>query len=104
MDESNQIEVPASFSQLFRNASGRLQAPAQTVLARYELCEDLACALTEQAQALYHNGHSDEAGVLLGLHAAISGPASGLNAAEANWVVQRLAELLNWRAPHLPAA
>lgn len=47
MDASNQIEVPPSFSQLFRSRSGRLLQPAETVLQRYELCEDLACTLTE---------------------------------------------------------
>lgn len=104
MDESNQIEVPPSFSQLFRSASGRLQVPTQTVLARYELCEDLANALTAQAHNLYHSGHSDEAGVLLALHSAVSAPDAGLSGAEAGWVVQRLAELLDWRAPQLPAA
>ncbi|MFC4623158.1 hypothetical protein ACFO3A_13175 [Comamonas nitrativorans] len=101
---TNQIEIPPSFSQLFRHRSGRLLHPASTVLARYELCEDLACALVEQAQSLYHGGHSDEAGVLLGLHGAISGPDAGLSPSEAHWVVQRLAELLQWKAPLLPAA
>lgn len=101
---TSQIEIPPSFSQLFRHRSGRLLHPASTVLQRYELCEDLACALVEQAQSLYHNGHSDEAGVLLGLHGAISGPDTGLTHAEASWVVQRLAELLQWKAPLLPAA
>ena len=62
---SNQIEIPPSFSQLFRSPAGRLTAPATTVLQRYELCEDLACALVEQAQSIYHRGHSDEEAVLL---------------------------------------
>ena len=100
---SNQIEIPPSFSQLFRSHAGRLTAPATTVLQRYELCEDLACALVEQAQNIYHRGHSDEEAVLLGLHSAIASPAAGLSPAEGQWVILRLAELLQWRAPQLPA-
>jgi hypothetical protein len=80
-----------------------LTAPATTVLERYELCEDLACALVEQAQSIYHRGHSDEEAVLLGLHSAIGSPAAGLSPAEGQWVILRLAELLQWRAPQLPA-
>lgn len=99
---SSQIDIPPSFSQLFRSPAGRLTVPATTVLTRYELCEDLACALVEQAQALYHGGHSDEEAVLLGLHTAIGTPEAGLAPAEAQWVILRLAELLQWRAPQLP--
>lgn len=102
MDASNQIEVPPSFSQLFRSRSGRLLQPAETVLQRYELCEDLACTLTEQAQQLYQRGHSDEEAVLLGLYHAIAGEGAGLAQAEARWVTLRLAELLRWRSPSLP--
>ena len=36
---SNQIEIPPSFSQLFRSPAGRLTAPVTTVLVRYALCE-----------------------------------------------------------------
>ncbi len=102
MDASNQIEVPPSFSQLFRSRSGRLLQPAETVLQRYELCEDLACTLTEQAQQLYQRGHSDEEAVLLGLYHAIAGEGAGLAQAEARWVTLRLAELLDWHSPSLP--
>lgn len=102
----SQIVIPESFSALFRNRAGRLLTTAHEVAQRYELCEDLACALVEQAQHLYHSGHSDEEAVLQGLHHSINTPQTGLAAAEAVWVTLRLAELLAWRAPQLllPAA
>lgn len=68
----------------------------------YELCEDLACLLVKQAQTLYYSGNSSEEGVLLGFHAGLADEGSVVSTAEAGWVIQRLAELLEWRAPQLP--
>lgn len=98
MDDDNQIIVAPSFIALCSDEHGRLRQSPDTVRERYELCEDLACSLVEQAQALYHEAPS-EAGVLRGIHAAVASPATGLAPAEARWVVLRLAELLNWPAP-----
>ena len=103
MDESSQITVPPSFSALFADRSGRLKTPKVEILARYELCEDLACHLVEQAQTLYHSGNSSEEGVLLGFHAGLATEGSVVSPGEASWVVLRLAELLEWRSPSLPA-
>lgn len=66
--------------------------------------EDLACHLVEQAQTIYHSGNASEEGVLLGFYAAISGEASAVSPREAGWIIQRLAELLEWKAPKLPEA
>ncbi|MET1114273.1 MAG: hypothetical protein ABWY08_04855 [Comamonas sp.] len=101
MSEGNQLTVAPSFAALYADRSGRLRTPALEVLARYELCEDLASHLVEQAQLLYHREAPSEAGVLLGMHAALRVDDSLLNAAEAGWVVQRLAELLEWKCPAL---
>lgn len=98
MDDGNQILVPSSFIALCSDERGRLRETPDTVRERYELCEDLACSLVAQAQALYHEAPS-EAGVLRGIHAAVVSPATGLAPLEARWVVLRLAELLNWPAP-----
>lgn len=103
MDDTSQIQPTESFAQLFRNRAGVLKTPIAEVVARYELCEDLACHLVEQAQTLYHSGNSSEAGILLGFHAALSVEGGPFTPAEAGWVIQRLAELLEWRAPQLPA-
>lgn len=102
MHDDNQILVPPSFIALFSDARARLMAPADEVRARYELCEDLACHLVEQAQLLYHGGARSEEGVLLGIHAGLSGPDAGVSEGEARWITLRLAELLDWRSPELP--
>ena len=102
MDDTSQIQPPESFADLFRSRAGILKTPIADVVARYELCEDLACHLVEQAQTVYHAGNTSEEGVLLGFYAAISGEGSAVTTAEAGWIIQRLAELLQWRAPQLP--
>lgn len=102
MSEGNQLTVAPSFAALYADRTGRLRTPAAEVLARYELCEDLASHLVEQAQILYHREAPSEAGVLLGMHAALR-DGGVLSSAEAGWVVQRLAELLEWKCPALPA-
>ena len=49
MSDDNQLFVPPSFVALFHDARGRLREPKAQLLARYELCEDLAQLLVEQA-------------------------------------------------------
>lgn len=102
MSDDNQLSVPPSFAALYSDRIGRLRSPADEVCARYELCEDLACHLVEQAQQLYQSEAPSEAGVLLGIHAGLCAEGALLSRAEAGWVVQRLAELLDWRCPVLP--
>ncbi len=97
----SQIHIPHSFIELFRSPNGKLHSSAEEILTRYELCEDLAQALTEQAQTLYHSGHSDEGAVLYSLYQGLSNADSGLSLPEAQWCIQRLAELLQWRCPLL---
>lgn len=104
MDDTSQIQPPTSFADLFRSRAGILKTPIAEVVARYELCEDLACHLVEQAHTIYHSGNASEEGVLLGFYAAISGEASAVSPREAGWIIQRLAELLEWKAPKLPEA
>jgi hypothetical protein len=97
MDDPNQIEVPPSFLALFATPSGlRLTEPLSFVRERYELCEDLAQALTEQAGAVqFRTGQAPDV-VLRGMQKALSTPGSAVQPAEAQWVVRRLAELLGW--------
>lgn len=100
MDDPNQIEVPPSFTALFTSPSGhRLTEPMAVVRRRYELCEDLAQMLSEQAAtALFKSGGS-ESDVLAGIASALAGADAGLAATEATWVVTRLAEIVGWDAP-----
>ena len=105
MDDTSQIQPPPSFAELFRTRSGKLSAPIAEVVARYELCEDLANHLVEQAQRLHHGAAvPSEEEILDRMLAALTTPESGFTLPEARWVVTRLAELLNWPAPLLPDA
>ncbi|CAB5656337.1 Uncharacterised protein [Delftia tsuruhatensis] len=101
MDDTSQIQPPPSFAALYADRHGRLKASIAEVVARYELCEDLSSHLVEQAQTLYHTGNSSEVGVLLGIHAGLAAEGSIVSPGEARWIVQRLAELLEWQAPLL---
>jgi hypothetical protein len=100
MDDYNQIEVPPSFVALFTSPSGvRLTEPMTTVRRRYELCEDLAQMLTDQAStALFKSGGSERE-VLEKMQLALTDAESPVQPAEATWVVRRLAELLGWESP-----
>lgn len=104
MDDFNQIEVPPSFVALFTPPGGhRLTRPMAEVRDRYELCEDMAQMLTEQAGTLQFKTGGSERDVLSTLRAALSGPESVLEPVELSWVLTRLAELLGWEPP-APAA
>ncbi len=97
----NQILVPSSFIAVHADARGRLLVSADQLRTRYELCEDLASALVEQAQTLFHVQAPSESEVLQRIHAGLCSVESGFSAAEAAWVVSRLAELLSWPCPAL---
>ena len=102
MDNENQITPPPSFLEVYSDQRGRLREPIDTVRARYELCEDLASALVDQAQTLYHVQAPSEAEILRRIHAGLCTAESGVSTAEATWVATRLAELLAWPCPELP--
>lgn len=105
MSADSQIFIPPSFIALYSDARGRLRGTPAELAARYELCEDLANHLVEQAQLLYHGaGAPSEGDILLGIHAGLAAPEAGFPDGQADWIVLRLAELLGWRAPALPGA
>ena len=100
MEDPNQIEVPPSFTALFTSPSGhRLTEPMSTVRERYEICEDLAQMLTDQASTNLFKGSLGEGEVLQGIRTALAGEESPVRPDEALWVVRRLAELLGWELP-----
>ena len=96
----SQIVLPASFVALFV-PPGKLKPsePYEVIAQRHELCEDMAQLLTEQASQLQWKLGVHESDVLERLHQAIGDGATGLSAAEAAWVIKRLAELLDWLWP-----
>ncbi len=104
MSDDNQIVVPPAFIALYV-PPGRIR-PTESrdfIAERLELCEDMACMLTETAQTQLWQLGITEALVLERVHRGLQGGTAGLNAAEAGWVVHRLAELLEWEDPELPA-
>jgi hypothetical protein len=96
MSDDDQIPIPPSFHAVHADARGRLQLPLAEFRARYELCEDLAQALVERAQAIRFDLGVTEADVLERIEQGLQPPAAGLDEAEAAWVITRLAELLDW--------
>ena len=100
MDDANQIEVPPSFVALFASPSGhRLLEPMSTVRSRYELCEDLAQVLIDQAATALFKSGGAEVDVLESIRVGLASGESGVQPAEAQWIVTRLAELLGWEPP-----
>jgi hypothetical protein len=99
MSEDNQIHVPESFVDLFRSPTargvGRLRERPPVIAERYELCEDLAQALVDQARDRLFQLGIAESDVLTRMK---QGLVSGgiVSGDEAWWVTHRLAELLDW--------
>ncbi|MGE4241208.1 hypothetical protein [Ramlibacter sp.] len=91
----NQIEPPASFAAIYSSRDGsRLLRPAQEVIARYELCEDLAHALVERATMMLSGSEGNEQRMMEQIREGLVGVGSPLSEPEADWVVLRLRELL----------
>ena len=100
MSDDNQILIPQSFMALFVDPGrARPKASREVVGGRYELCEDMACLLTEHAQTMVFEQGASEAQVLLRCRQSLLVEGSVLAEAEAGWVIARLAELLGWALP-----
>lgn len=100
MYDHNQLEVPPSFVALFI-APGQVRPSATRadIGARYEFCEDLANHLGEHARAQHHDLGISEDDVLDRVLLGLQAPTSGVDAAQARWVIRRLAELAGWPDP-----
>lgn len=97
MSEDNQIYLPESFTALYVLPGKIKPTLGQREMAgRYELCEDLANLLTEQAANMQFTLGITEDLVLQQCEAGLLAEPSVVIPAEARWVVCRLAELLNW--------
>ena len=100
MGEDSQLIIPPSFLALYLEPHrSRPNASHAVITARYEFCEDLASMLTEHAAEIKSSLHVTDDDVLLRVWRGLCTPDSGVNAAEAQWVVNRLAELLGWPLP-----
>jgi hypothetical protein len=97
MDDGYQINIPPSFVALFvRPGRQKPSEPRDVVAARYELCEDMAQMLTETAGNMLFSLGITERDVLERCRLGLAGEAAVVSAAEADWVVARLQELLGW--------
>lgn len=100
MSDDSQLFVPPSFIALYLAPHGtRPSAPREVIAARYEFCEDLATMLTEHAADIKSSLHVTDDDVLSRVYRGLCAPDSGVNPTEAQWVVNRLAELLGWPLP-----
>ncbi len=104
MDDSSQIIIPPSFTALYV-PPGKTR-PTEThahIAQRYELCEDMAHMLCESAaEQQFKTGAAPQA-LLAWMERGLLGEGAVLEAAEARWVVLRIAELLHWDASELGA-
>ena len=99
MSEDSQLVVPPSFVALFvPPGRSKPSAARQHIAARHEFCEDLAQMLTETASTQLWELGITEADVLRRVHRGLVEGAL-VDAAEAHWVLRRLAELLGWPDP-----
>ena len=100
MSDDNQIEIPPSFIALFvEPGRTRPSATRAAITVRYEFCEALATMLVERAQTLQWQLGVPEAEVLARIHAGLRGPDAPVPDNEGEWIVRRLAELLEWERP-----
>jgi hypothetical protein len=98
--EDSQERVPASFVALYLAPGGqRLRMARAQLLQRHELCEDMAQLLTERAGAQRAVLGVTEADVLQRIGQGLADAGQVFSAEEAAWVLQRLAELLDWPFP-----
>jgi hypothetical protein len=94
--DDNQTFVPDSFIALYRDARNRLTASRETIAERYEFCEDMAQMLMDHCSAIHFRDGVDEGEVLRRCHRGLLTPPTAVEAADAQWVVRRTAELLGW--------
>lgn len=97
MSGDSQIEIPPSFTALYVDPGRtRPREPWPVVAGRYELCEDMAQMLTEHARNIEFSQGISEEEVLLRCLQGLRTDGAVVTQQESEWVIRRLAELLNW--------
>ena len=100
MSDESQIVVPPSFIALYLEPGrSRPSLPRDEIAERHEHCEDLANLLTEHAANQLWDLRLSEDIVLERIQRGLLTGSTALPAAEARWVICRLAELLGWEIP-----
>jgi hypothetical protein len=98
MYEINQTLIPEAFMALY-SKNGQPTADRATVEARHDLCEDIAVQMTTLCASLEQGQNLPRDEVLRGCWMGLLAEGSGVEPPEANWVVARTAELLEWPQP-----
>lgn len=95
-----QTEVPSSFVAIYSTeAAGRVRRPALPLAAlqeRHDFCADLAQALVESSRARLFELRVTEEDILLKVLSGLTASEGVVSGVESQWVVRRLAELLDW--------
>ena len=97
MYDHNQTLVPDSFLAL-HSARGRPLLPRDQMEQRFELCEDLALHTAAFLAAQQQDPDGSDDALRRCLDGLRVEPAA-VSAAEAVWVIRRVAELQDWPAP-----
>ncbi len=97
MQDDSQLQVPPSFVALYTERQ-RLTVKREELLARFDLCEDLANHLVDFAKTVHYQLGVSEDEVLARCHRGLLAPPSQVSPGEARWIECRLAELLGWQA------
>jgi len=96
--DDNQIDIPPSFMALFVSPGrSRPNASRDEIVARYELCEDLANMLTETANDMMFSLGITERDVIERCRLGLAGEQAVVTTLEADWVIRRLIELMDWQ-------
>ena len=95
--DHNQTLVPDSFLAL-HSSHGRPLLSRQDTEARHELCEDMALH-TAALLAAHVQDAADAGPALQRCHDGLLAAPASFSAAEAAWVVRRVAELQEWPQP-----
>lgn len=98
MYEINQTIIPDAFLLLY-SKNGQPTATREVVEARHDLCEDMAAQMTTLCASLEHKHDLSQEEVLRRCWMGLLQDGSGVEPPEANWVVARTAELLQWPQP-----
>jgi hypothetical protein len=104
MHDSQQIFIPQSFTELFKDPlrpHAKLSEPFSHISARYDLCEDMAQMVCQTALNMMGSLNITEQDVIERILQGLSLDESVVTSPEARWVVQRMAELLNWDIPNI---
>lgn len=100
MSDDNQLVLPRSFIELFMpHGAIKPIEPRHVIAERYDLCEDMAQMLSEDAGERLSTLPVTQTDVLERMHRGLLADTSPVSPAEARWIVYRVAELRGWPMP-----